>query len=1080
MGRSKTKAECLIEMERLYLQRAFSDAEMAERIGVDRTTAYRYRMELSSGESSLMIVQDAYGKWKIDRSTYLSNLRVNLYESLSLYLAAKQTLQQSRMAGIHAVNALEKLSMALHQPMTSRLVDEANKVLNSRIDPQKMKVFETIARGWAERIVVDILYRGLHGQQERRYRIQPYLIEPSAWSDSVYVIAHSHEFGNVVPFKIERISRAVLSTEQFEIPDDFDRERLLRYAWGIWRKGGNPEIVRLKFRPGAAARRLLESTWHPLEKVQETPDGGCIWEAPIAEWREMLPWVRGWGADVEVLAPSELRKRLLQEVRRLGRIYDLRAEDKDKDILKYYAHSRVDADESEWQLLIDHLTGTAELAAKFGEAAGIPEIAWVTGMLHDIGKYSSAFQSRLRGSSQHVDHSSAGAKEIVKLFAQKQTRYLAEIVSYCIAGHHTGLLDYGSQGDLPGAGTLVARRDKKRINNYDAYKKEIDVSSFVLEMQPILAGSFRQGGKERSYTGFSLSFFTRMLYSMLVDADWLDTEKYMSDVEKPRGRYASIDALAKQFNQFLQRFENPQSELDKKRTDTLHACLDRAISSPGFFTLTVPTGGGKTFSSMAFALNHAVRHGLQRIIYVIPYTSIIEQNAAKFREALGVMGKENVLEHHSNFDWKRALETDDETDELFAKMKLAAENWDIPIVVTTNVQFFESLFANKKRQVRKLHNLAKSILIFDEVQMLPREFLKPCLLAIQELVRNYGCSAVFCTATQPALEGFFPKEIQFTELAPKPDALYKFYKRVEIKQLGELPDDELISRLNEHEQVLCIVNTRRHAKELFNQLAYDGRYHLSTLMCSTHRYQVLKRIYERLGKGEICRVVSTQVMEAGIDIDFPVGYRALAGLDEIIQAAGRVNREMKRANGDLFVFEPKSEYVKRTPSFIAQTSAVARSVWRDFKEDPDSLEAIAAFYQMLYTLQDPDGFDANHILDYFSTYEEHPEFNFKTAAEHFHLIRQNTVSVLVPYDETAETLLRDLEYAVYPGGILRKLQRYVVNIYEHEFENIQSKGGIITINDTYQVLNQSRMNEFYNAETGLILPVKAGGTAICF
>ena len=285
-----------------------------------------------------------------------------------------------------------------------------------------------------------------------------------------------------------------------------------------------------------------------------------------------------------------------------------------------------------------------------------------------------------------------------------------------------------------------------------------------------------------------------------------------------------------------------RSPINRKRTEILNACRVGASAAPGFFTLTVPTGGGKTLASMAFALNHAHTHGLERIIYIIPFTSIIEQNAGVFREALGELGAENILEHHSNYAWEATGQSaDDETNQVKAKLKLAAENWDIPIVVTTNVQFFESLFASQKSQARKVHNIAKSVLVFDEAQMLPRQYLKPCLLAVQELVQNYGCSAVFCTATQPSLPRFFPAQTAFTELAPDPQGLFDFFRRVQVTNLGAVPDAELIQQIHAQQQALCIVNTRRHAKGLYDLLDRDGAFHLSTLMCPAHRKTTLGR-----------------------------------------------------------------------------------------------------------------------------------------------------------------------------------------------------------------------------------------------
>lgn len=404
----------------------------------------------------------------------------------------------------------------------------------------------------------------------------------------------------------------------------------------------------------------------------------------------------------------------------------------------------------------------------------------------------------------------------------------------------------------------------------------------------------------------------------------------------------------------------------------------------------------------------------------------------------------------------------------------------MPIVVTTNVQFFESLFSNKKRSARKLHNIAKSVIIFDEAQMLPREFLKPSLLAVQDLVNNYGATAVFCTATQPSLERFFPEKTQFTELAPNPQALFDFYRRVDVKNLGTQEDQEIVDKLNAHEQALCIANTRRHAKGLFEKLDEEGSFHLSTVMCPAHRKVILAEIRQRLKEGQPCRVVSTQVMEAGIDVDFPVGYRAFAGLDSIIQAAGRVNREGKQARGDVFVFNPKTEFIKRTPLFIAQTSAVAETALRNFGDDPTSISAIESYYETLYTLQSGESFDAKSILGYFEKGTGKPDFDFQKASENFKFIDNNTVSVIIPFNDEAKMLIEKLKYVEFPAKTVRALQPYTVNIYEGEFMNLQGKGIIHTIGERYHVLDAGRMREYYHPKTGLYLPERGSGEAIFF
>jgi CRISPR-associated endonuclease/helicase Cas3 len=1055
-------------MKRLYIQRAYSDIEMAERLGVDRTTVYRDRVELTR---EYPVEPDDQGRYRIPRTKLLSEIKVNLHEALTLYLAGRRTSRQTRFHQPHTVNAVEKLAATLRQPMTGKLLKAAEHLLQQEQNPEKITIVETITQAWVEQRKVRIEYQALGNEGLTRHTISPYLIEPSIWSDSVYVIAQSDFNDRIFPFKIERILSATLSGEPFEIPTSFDDEQLLKHAWGIWYGEKDPITVRLRFSP-AVRRRVRESIWHPLEKVENTEDGGCIWSVEIAEWREMLPWVRGWGADCEVLEPEGLRNALTREAQELAELY--RVVETQAQKMVYYAHSRKDKDKSEWQLLLNHLTNTAVLAEKFGNDAGISELARTAGLMHDLGKYSKAFQARLEGSKKKVDHATAGARTAIELFNKTDMeKWLATMLAYCIAGHHTGLPDYGSEIDVEGDGTLLARLDpfKKKLEDFGAYKTEVDLASLTAKSRAVKTA--------REHQGFSLAFMTRMLFSALVDADFQETESYMKDDGKRRGEYANIEALCEKFNGALRKFDNPQDDINKKRTETLKTCLEKADLDQGFFTLTVPTGGGKTLASMAFALNHAVRHGLKRVIYVIPFTSIIEQNAAVFKEHLG---EENVLEHHSNFDWKKkeGMDTesaDDETKDVLDKLKLASENWDIPIVVTTNVQFFESLFANKASRCRKLHNLAKSVIIFDEAQMLPREYLKPCMLAVRELVQNYGASAVLCTATQPSLERFL-KNVRLVELAPNPQALFDFYKRVHVKNIGRTPDAELVGKIQEHPQVLCIVNTRKHAKGLFDQLEDHGRFHLSTLMCPAHRKETLLQVRDLLKSDQPCRVISTQVMEAGIDVDFPVGFRAMAGLDSIIQAAGRVNREMRLSISDVYVFDPETPFIKRTPAFVKQGAAVAESVLRDYASHPDSQAAIEAYFKSLYNIQGRDAFDVKRILARFDKGTGELDFDFKSAAEEFKLIENNTVAVVIPYNEEAKKLLERAKYHPYPYTFARQLQTYTVSIYEKEFERLQSKGGIETLNDTYEVLTD--MERYYDKKTGLVLPADAGGDALFF
>ncbi|HLF73396.1 MAG TPA: WYL domain-containing protein, partial [Anaerolineales bacterium] len=382
-----TKAERLEEMKRLYIQRAYSDIDLAERLGTTRETIFRDRRELTR---HYPIEKDEEGRYHIPRSKLISEIKVNLHEALTLYLAARKASRQTRFHHPHAANAVEKLAATLRQPMTEKLLKAADAVLKQEKDPEKIKIIETLTQAWVEQKKVRIRYQRLESRDFVNHVIHPYLIEPSIWSDSVYVIAHSEVTERLIPFKIDRIeSASLLPGDGFEIPDTFDEQELLKHAWGIWYEEKEPVTVKLRFSP-TVRKRVKESIWHPLEKVEDTEDGGCIWSVDIAEWREMLPWVRGWGANVEVLEPKELRNALTREVQELAELYRV-MEIQAKSVL-YYAHSRKDKERSEWQLLKDHLSNTANLAEGFGADAGVSELARVAALLHDIGKYSKAFQ----------------------------------------------------------------------------------------------------------------------------------------------------------------------------------------------------------------------------------------------------------------------------------------------------------------------------------------------------------------------------------------------------------------------------------------------------------------------------------------------------------------------------------------------------------------------------------------------------------------------------------------------------------------------------------------------------------------
>ncbi len=715
----------------------------------------------------------------------------------------------------------------------------------------------------------------------------------------------------------------------------------------------------------------------------------------------------------------------------------------------FYAHSREDFGEDKWQTLSEHLEQVANLARIFASDFGAGDWGYAAGYRHDFGKATLEYLSRLRGNPQRVDHSTAGAQQVSRELK------LGTLLAACIAGHHGGLPDGLSEED-----SCLAARLRKSV-------PEIADSSFLspLPVSPKLLPPFKLDEKR---AGLQLAFFTRMIFSCLVDADFLDTEKFL-DPEKASRRsvFPEISDLSVKFFEGLGRkFKNTDPTLiNSHRGEILRACLRMAEEPAGLFSLTVPTGGGKTISSLAFALEHALRKGLKRIIYVIPFTSIIEQNADVFRSFLG---DDAVVEHHSAFDAGKRYGGGSEGQEFARRFELASENWDAPIVVTTGVQFFESIFAAKPSRCRKLHNLARSVIILDEAQMLPTRFLVPCVRAIEELAANYGSSIVLCTATQPSLrktEGFrLGIEAPIREIVENPRALYEVFRRVRVENGGELDLPGLASLLVESAEALCIVNTRREAWELFKEVAErEGVFHLSALMCAEHRAQKLDEIKDRLRDGSVCRLVSTRLIEAGVDIDFPVVLRAVAGIDSIAQAAGRCNREGKLKSGRFIIFKMAGGNLPHDFRPPAETAAeiMLKHV------DPLCLDAIDDYFRMLYWKYG-DLLDEKQIISRFQESWREFFFPFRSVADDFEIIRESGESLLIPFDEKARKLIRELQYSEFPGTILRKLQRYVVQAPYGALSRLKREGAVsMTAGEVYPALTDHGLERFYDREIGL-------------
>jgi CRISPR-associated endonuclease/helicase Cas3 len=544
----------------------------------------------------------------------------------------------------------------------------------------------------------------------------------------------------------------------------------------------------------------------------------------------------------------------------------------------------------------------------------------------------------------------------------------------------------------------------------------------------------------------------------LVDADFLETERFYAEAEGEAGReILDLAVLSQRLVVLRERLRGHMADkqadagpsaVNSLRAEVLDHVISRADEPPGLFTLTVPTGGGKTLASLSFALEHALLHGLRRVVYVIPFTSIIEQTAQVFREALDT--HDDILEHHASFDWERAEESrrdDGEGVDGLRKLRRAAENWDAPIVVTTAVQFFESLFAARTTRCRKLHNLAGAVIVLDEAQTLPIHLLRPCMAALDELQRNYKTSIVLCTATQPALremDGFKRgfKLDDSRELAPNPTQLYERLRRVRVEHFPEPIGDEVIAaRFGEQPHMLCIVNSRAHARAVFETIRdLPGAVHLTTLMCPRHRRAVLDRVRCRLASGEPVRLVSTSLIEAGVDVDFPEVWRAAAGLDSIAQAAGRCNREGRAALGRTAVFVPA---LAKPPRELEAFWQAARPVLRKCSGDDQDLlglKAVRAYFRELYWQKGDAALDAakvgqrGGILPAIAERAGTGSFPFAGIAQAFKMIDEVMDPVIVPWrvdedDHDADGLLARIAGMDRPlKSDLRRLQQYTVSI----------------------------------------------------
>lgn len=660
--------------------------------------------------------------------------------------------------------------------------------------------------------------------------------------------------------------------------------------------------------------------------------------------------------------------------------------------MPYYAHIRQDENgETIYQTVAEHLTGTAALCREFAADFGAEADGDLMGLAHDLGKCTDAFQKRLLEGGPVVDHTTAGMLTCIRM---KRPSAAA-----CVAGHHGGLLDVGNlRTDRAGEATLSGRF-KKGVEGH--YLERCGESGVTLPTLP-------PETPERD--PLKASFRTRMLYSCLVDADFLDTERFM-DGERGRGGYDDLPTLLRRLKEYIAPWQNPKTALNKLRCKILNSCLDTGSKPKGIYTLTVPTGGGKTVASLAFALRHAVAHGMRRVIYVVPYTSIIEQNAEVFRE---ILGDGNVLEHHSG------------------------------------VQFELSDGASPE-EVRR------------------------ALAAMASLAEQFRSTLVLCTATQPSLGDLlhtYAPSYPITELCPQTAEEYDSFRRVTFRQEGILEDDALAERLSEHRQVLCIVNSRKAAQSIFARLPQEASFHLSTLMVPAQRQTLLDEIRRRLKAGEPCRVVSTSLIEAGVDVDFPAVYRELAGLDSVLQAAGRCNREGKRAPEESIV--TVFERAELPPMLFRTAIGATREALMNIC-DIGARETMQNYFDALRSLSG-ETLDKSGVIKAFEKGINGCELPFRTVAENFHLIDQNTRTVYAPFGGGA-ALIERLKAGECSKKLYRKLGRYAVSVYEPHFQKLYAAGALLTarevpvLDEDSAILNDMSL---YSEMTGLTLEPETG------
>jgi CRISPR-associated endonuclease/helicase Cas3 len=811
---------------------------------------------------------------------------------------------------------------------------------------------------------------------------------------------------------------------------------------------------------------------------------------------------------------------------------------------QFIAHRR--NKDGEPQFLNSHLTRVSVLTGQFANKIGLKVAGRIIGLLHDLGKASEAFDRYIKSATGlidpdsddyvdakvqrgKIDHSSAGAQIIYRTLSKKGSEGIiaAQFLSLCVASHHSGLIDCL----LPSGEDNFTRRIEKseEKTHLDEALSYLDVnerqklikllSSETLIKQVIeKIKSLKENNDHQDTVVFKYGLLVRFLFSCLIDADRLNT----ADFEFPRntrirnyGKYYSWDVSVERLNTKLKEFENKKdkNEVDNLRNEVSQCCFNFATKPKGIYQLTVPTGGGKTLASLRFALNHAKHHKMDRVFYIIPFTSIIDQNADEVRKILedrdrnGKYLDKVVLEHHSN------LTPEEET----RRQNLLSENWDAPIVFTTQVQFLETLFGSGTRGVRRMHQLANSVIIFDEVQTIPVRCVHIFNVALRFLVNNCGASVILCTATQPLLDRIEPIHRSLSispeqKMIQDEKTLFRKLKRFEVldvrKEKDAWSEDEVAElaekELQEIGSVLIIVNKKDYARSLYQKLAekeFTAVYHLSTNMCPAHRLYVLDAVKDRLAKNQLVICVSTQLIEAGVDIDFGTVIRYMAGLDSIAQAAGRCNRNGRRIDkiGRVYIVNPQNESLDLLKD-IKIGAADAERILREFDDNPElfdndrlGIKAMEQFYkyyfynrskEMSYPIPSNNkeigraddlfnllSLNCASVQEYERIHNASPSLplkqSFQSAAKAFRAIDSPTRGVVVPYGKEGDDIVNQLCSAIMLDKqykLLKAAQRFSVNLYPYEFEDMGRKNAIREVQKDSGIYYMDC--QYYNNEFG--------------